>query len=95
MLRASSDAPLPVRLRRVRVLLRRGLSNKLIAHEMQVSEGTVKNYMTELFRHLGVSNRTQAALTEGDGWVDGTHCQPARQPFISDARDMREVPGGW
>jgi DNA-binding NarL/FixJ family response regulator len=59
------DAPLPPRLLRVRVLLLRGLSNKRIASEMQISEGTVKNYMTELFRRLGVRNRTQAALTAG------------------------------
>ncbi len=45
----------------VRVLLREGKSNKVIAHELGLSEGTVKNYMTEIFKTLKVTNRTQAA----------------------------------
>lgn len=50
--------------------LQRGLRNKEIAHEMGVTEKTVKAYMTAMFRKLGVSSRTQAiiavqALTAG------------------------------
>jgi DNA-binding NarL/FixJ family response regulator len=52
---------LPPRLEAVRNLLRKGKSNKVIAHELGLSEGTVKNYMSEIFKALKVSNRTQAA----------------------------------
>lgn len=45
----------------IRSLLRQGLSNKSIARQLNLSEGTVKNYMSEIFRALSVSNRTQAA----------------------------------
>jgi DNA-binding NarL/FixJ family response regulator len=49
------------RLGAVRALLRAGKSNKAIAHELDLSEGTVKNYMSEIFKSLKVTNRTQAA----------------------------------
>jgi DNA-binding NarL/FixJ family response regulator len=55
------DVTLTPRLEEVRALLRQGLSNKLIASTLGISEGTVKNHMTEIFRALNVSNRTQAA----------------------------------
>ena len=45
----------------IRHLLQQGLSNKHIARQLNLSEGTVKNYMSEIFRLLQVSNRTQAA----------------------------------
>jgi DNA-binding NarL/FixJ family response regulator len=38
----------------------RGLSNKLIANELWVSEQTVKFHLSNTYRKLGVSNRTQA-----------------------------------
>lgn len=49
------------RLAAVHSLLRIGKSNKQIAYELNLSEGTVKNYMSEIFRYLKVVNRTQAA----------------------------------
>jgi DNA-binding NarL/FixJ family response regulator len=49
------------RLAAVRALLREGKSNKVIANELGLSEGTVKNYMSEIFKSLKVNNRTQAA----------------------------------
>jgi DNA-binding NarL/FixJ family response regulator len=39
-----------------------GRLNKQIAHEMEISEATVKAHMTSVFRKLGVANRTQAVL---------------------------------
>ena len=65
-----SDVPAPEgpdeqalapRLVAVHALLRVGKSNKEIAYELDLSEGTVKNYMSEIFRQLKVVNRTQAA----------------------------------
>lgn len=55
------DAALTPRMQEIRSLLRQGLSNKSIARQLNLSEGTVKNYMSEIFRVLSVSNRTQAA----------------------------------
>ena len=58
---AEPDVDLPPRLQEIRSLLRQGLSNKLIASQLGITEGTVKNYMSEIFKALNVSNRTQAA----------------------------------
>ena len=54
----------PLSLAQLRTLvgLRRGLLNKQIAHELNVTEATVKAHMTALFRKLGVLNRTQALI---------------------------------
>lgn len=60
------EVTLTPRLEEVRALLRQGLSNKLIASTLGISEGTVKNHMTEIFRALNVSNRTQAARHNAD-----------------------------
>ncbi len=54
------------RMEEVRQLLRQGMSNKRIASTLGLSEGTVKNYMSEIFRALNVSNRTQAAQLDAD-----------------------------
>ncbi|MFQ3665115.1 MAG: response regulator transcription factor [Sphingomonadaceae bacterium] len=39
-----------------------GKLNKQIAHELSISEATVKAHMTQLMRKLGVHSRTQAVL---------------------------------
>ena len=39
-----------------------GLSNREIAGRLYITEGTVKNHITEILGKLGVSDRTQAAL---------------------------------
>jgi DNA-binding NarL/FixJ family response regulator len=43
-------------------LLARGLSNKGIARELGVSEGTIKVHLLAVFRALDVRNRTSAVL---------------------------------
>jgi DNA-binding NarL/FixJ family response regulator len=48
--------------REVLTLLVEGLSNKLIGQRLEITEKTVKAHMTAVFRHLGVTDRTQAAL---------------------------------
>jgi DNA-binding NarL/FixJ family response regulator len=42
--------------------LRDGKSNKLIARELTITEGTVKLYVRRIMKKLEVENRTQAAL---------------------------------
>lgn len=39
-----------------------GASNKEIAHQLHIAEGTVKNHITHILGKLGVRDRTQAAL---------------------------------
>jgi DNA-binding NarL/FixJ family response regulator len=48
--------------REVLALLVEGLPNKLIARRLQISDKTVKSHLTRIFRELGVTDRTQAAL---------------------------------
>jgi DNA-binding NarL/FixJ family response regulator len=48
--------------REVLRLVARGLPNKLIARELSISEKTVKTHLTSVFRTIGVTDRTQAAL---------------------------------
>lgn len=43
-------------------LLCRGMSNKAIALELNLTEKTVKGHVTDIFRALGVVNRTQAVV---------------------------------
>jgi DNA-binding NarL/FixJ family response regulator len=56
---------------RVLGMLCRGLLNKQIAWELQVSEATVKAHMTAVLRKLGANSRTQAALLAGKLALDG------------------------
>jgi DNA-binding NarL/FixJ family response regulator len=41
--------------------VRRGLSNKEIARELDIAEGTVKIHLAALFSHFGARNRTELA----------------------------------
>jgi DNA-binding NarL/FixJ family response regulator len=45
-----------------RSVIARGKANKQIASEMFVAMSTVKTHVNNLYRKLGVSSRTQAAL---------------------------------
>ncbi|MBS4032436.1 MAG: response regulator transcription factor [Clostridiales bacterium] len=46
----------------VLMLIARGKSNKEIGEELYISEKTVKNHITNIFRKIEVTDRTQAAL---------------------------------
>lgn len=48
------------RQKEVAILLYNGLSNKVIACELDISESTVKAHITNIMKKLGVTNRTQA-----------------------------------
>ena len=54
-------SPLSDRQRQVLQGLVTGLSNKQIARELKLAEGTVKMHIGALFRALGATNRAQAA----------------------------------
>lgn len=53
---------LTTRERSVLSLLAEGMSNKLIARQLELTEGTVKGYVSQVLDKLGVADRTQAAL---------------------------------
>ncbi|NLG72436.1 MAG: response regulator transcription factor [Chloroflexi bacterium] len=58
---ASPREPLTEREREVLVLLAQGLSNKAIAERLVLTEGTVKNHVSNILGKLQAENRTQAA----------------------------------
>lgn len=48
----------------------RGSSNKEIAHELQISQQTVKNHISSILRKLNVKDRTEAAIYAiRHGWI--------------------------
>jgi DNA-binding NarL/FixJ family response regulator len=66
-------AALSDREREVLTLLLEGLPNKLIARRLEITEKTVKSHLTRIFREIGVTDRTQAALwAERNGLGPGT-----------------------
>lgn len=56
------EAKLTKREKDVLGMLVKGYSNRDMAEKMFISEKTVKNHMTSIFRKLGVKDRTQAAV---------------------------------
>ena len=48
--------------REVLLMVAEGLANKQIARRLAISEKTVKAHLTSVFRQIGVTDRTQAAL---------------------------------
>jgi len=61
----SAGRELTRREREILILLMDGMTTAQISNELFLSEGTVKSHLTAIFRKLGVTNRTQAAIT---GW---------------------------
>lgn len=56
------DNPLSAREQEVLELMAEGIGNREIAGRLFVSEKTVKNHVTSIFRKLDVSDRTQAVV---------------------------------
>jgi len=61
---------------RVFGMLCSGRLNKQIAHELQITEATVKAHMTAILRKLGAANRTQAVLLAGRLLIDPHEIKP-------------------
>ena len=63
--RPSDASPLTPRERRVLELLRSGKTNAEIAAQVFLSEKTVRNHLSSVYRKLGVSSRAQAIVKAG------------------------------
>ena len=61
---------LTVRQSQVLALMVRGLSNRDIADQLELTEGTVKIHVTAIFKTLGVNSRTQAMIAVTNYGVD-------------------------
>jgi DNA-binding NarL/FixJ family response regulator len=61
---AGDGLPEPLSERELNVLklVSAGLSNREIGHQLGLTEGTVKNYVTNVLQKIGARDRTQAAL---------------------------------
>lgn len=61
---------------RVLMMLSRGLLNKQIAYELDVSEATIKAHVSAILQKLGVDSRTQAVIAaasiDAGTWRPGT-----------------------
>ena len=69
--------PLTARERDIQRLITTGMSNKLIARELGISDGTVKIHVKNLMRKLGARSRLQVALLALGVSI---HTQAARGP---------------
>lgn len=62
---------LPLTKRQIEILklIQSGCSNKEVARRLDISDGTVKQHLVEIFRRLKVNNRTKAAqlVTQAEG----------------------------
>ncbi len=66
----SEPDPLTDRERQVLRLADEGLTGEAIARELKLSEGTVRNYLSEAIGKLGAHNRVEAArLARQKGWL--------------------------
>ena len=59
---SETTSALSPRQRDVLQLIAKGMSNKQIAFELGITEGTVKLYVTAILKLLGVYNRTAALI---------------------------------
>jgi len=59
----TGDSKLSARQMAVLTLLAEGMSNKEVARELGLTEGTVKQHLMAIYACLGVNNRTRAIVT--------------------------------
>ena len=65
-----TDPHLSKQQRIVHRLLLRGLSNKAIAHELQLAEGTIKVHISGIFKALNVNSRVQLVVRSAENRLD-------------------------
>jgi DNA-binding NarL/FixJ family response regulator len=70
LLAVKSPIELSLREREVLLLIRQGYNNREIAGNLNLTEGTVKNYVTHVLTKLQLRDRTQAALWAKQNLID-------------------------
>ena len=55
--------------RQTLALIAEGLSNKLIARQLGISDGTVKTHLRAIYQELGTRNRTEAVYMAAEQGV--------------------------
>jgi DNA-binding NarL/FixJ family response regulator len=70
LLAVKSPVELSLREREVLRLIRAGYNNREIAGNLNLTEGTVKNYVTHVLTKLQLRDRTQAALWAKQNSID-------------------------
>ena len=65
---------------RVFMMVAEGRLNKQIAHELAITEATVKAHVTMILRKLGVANRTQAVIAGARLRIEPAHPAPVSPP---------------
>ncbi|MER5252692.1 LuxR family transcriptional regulator [Streptomyces sp. NPDC002855] len=69
-------------------LLVLGLSNRLIARRLDISEKTAKNHLSSIYMKIGATDRTQAALYARDiGLIGPGDAAPPAPAFTPDPKD--------
>lgn len=63
----TASPPLPPRLAQTADLVGRGMTNAMVARTMELSEDTVKKYVSRLLERTGARSRTELALLLRDG----------------------------
>ena len=62
-------------------MLSYGTYNKEIAEQLNISERTVKNHVSNIFKKIGVTDRTQASAYFTVAWRWASTCLPQKQPY--------------
>jgi DNA-binding NarL/FixJ family response regulator len=66
--------------RSVLELIGEGLTNRQIGERLRIAEQTVKNYISSLFRKLGLEQRTAAAAYAARTFAAARPIEPGRDP---------------
>lgn len=81
--------------RRVLTLIAAGLSNREIAHDLEISDKTAKNYVHTVLVKLDAASRTEAAFTAlCDHLVDPDECRRARRRTSTATHSVPRQRGG-
>ncbi|MDR2602634.1 MAG: response regulator transcription factor [Spirochaetaceae bacterium] len=76
---------------RVSACVGRGLSNIQIASELNLQEGTVRNYISSILGKAGLKNRTQIAIYAVSGKLCGPDKSEAKEKKARKKKAQREV----
>jgi DNA-binding CsgD family transcriptional regulator len=82
----TKTAPIAARERQMLELLAQGASSRTIGKKVGLTEGTVRVYLHNLYKKIGVRNRTEALLWQLEHARGVAHLRPAAAPANSTIR---------